>query len=296
VDLVIVGYPQRLVADHAALMAAASAGGFRPEVVAPSRLSLATSGEGTTVLVDGHARTPVVALPRGVNRPWPMLRHVLAHWEQQGCIVVPSVQGAELCADKVATTVALATAGVPVLPTRGIIPGDGVVIDASVGMGPLVVKPARASKAIGVEAHPSATAAQQHLRSERPLVGGMVDHQVVQALATGAGCDYRVVVAHGEIAAVTQRMAPPGDFVTNRDGAEVVDIDDPYRTTPDVVEVAIAAATALQLGFAGVDVIHHEGRAVVLEVNAWPGLAAQVKSDQLAKSLVEVARRRLGPT
>lgn len=55
---------------------------------------------------------------------------------------------------------------------------------------------------------------------------------------------------------------------------------------PDVIDVATQAARALGLVFGGVDVIVHNGRAVVLEVNAWPGLAVQHRGDTLARALV----------
>jgi glutathione synthase/RimK-type ligase-like ATP-grasp enzyme len=293
VQLVIVGYPERLVADHAALVAAAEQAGFITELVAPSRLSLMIDAHGSRVLVDGRERRPDVVLPRGVNRPWPMIRQILDVWQRCGVAVIPSVTAAEVCADKVATTRVLAEAGVPVLPTIGVVPGDGVALAGLPDGDPLVAKPARASKARGVQAFEDLAAAERSLRDGRALVAGMVDHQVVQPLATAAGCDYRVVVADGRVVAVTRREAPDGEFVTNRDGSVVTDVHDARNTAGDVVQVAEAAAAALGLDFCGVDVIRHDGRAVVLEVNAWPGLAAQVRDDQLATSLVSVAVGRL---
>jgi [lysine-biosynthesis-protein LysW]---L-2-aminoadipate ligase len=291
----IVGYPERLVADHGALVAAGEAAGFRTELVAPSRLSLHVDALGERVLVDGQVHRPDVVLPRGVNRPWPLLRQLFQIWQGEGCVIIPSVEAADLCADKVSTTRALAAAGVAVLPTVAVVPGDGVALDVLRGHEPLLTKPARASKARGVQDFVSVEAAHQSLRNGRALVAGMVDHHVVQPLASGAGCDYRVVVASGRVVAVTQRQAPAGEFITNRPGATVTDIADPYRDLPDVVAVATDACEVLQLEFGGVDVIMHHGQATVLEVNAWPGLAAHIRDDQLVISLLDVVTRRLRP-
>ena len=285
----ILGYPERLVADHAALTAAAEEAGFTTEVVSPSRLSLMIDAGGERVLVDGRERRPDVVLPRGVNRPWPMVRQILEVWQRRGVTVVPSVAAADLCADKLATTRALVAVGVPVLPTVGVVPGEGVTLEPWPEDGAVVTKPARASKSQGVHAFDGAESAQQALREGRALVAGMVDHQVVQPLASSSGCDFRVVVAAGRAIAVTRRVAPEGEFVTNRAGAVVTDVHDARNTQSDVVSVAEAAAVALDLPFCGVDVIHHREQAVVLEVNAWPGLAAHIRNDQLAKSLVAVA-------
>lgn len=288
----IVGYPERLVADHDALVAAGEAAGFRTELVAPSRLSLHIDALGERVLLDGRVHRPDVVLPRGVNRPWPLLRQLFQVWQREGCVIIPSVEAADLCADKVTTTRALAAAGVAVLPTVAVVPGDGVVLDVLTGHEPLLAKPARASKARGVQDFVSVEAAHESLRNGRALVAGMVDHHVVQPLASGAGCDYRVVVASGRVVAVTQRRAPAGEFITNRPGSTVSDIAEPHRDLPDVTAVAVAACEVLGLEFGGVDVIVHHGQATVLEVNAWPGLAAEIRGDELARSLLDVVGRR----
>lgn len=323
-DLIVLGYPEHLVADHAALVAAATAAGFDAEVVAPSRLTLALGleraggsprrdtgsdgrGRDAVVLVDGAPRWPDVVLPRGVNRPWPLLRQLLDVWESAGVVVVPTTAAIDACADKLVTTRRLAAAGVPVLPSLGVVPGPGVQLDAlggevggEVGGGARVVsKPARGSKAAGVEVHADLAAATTALGHRRPLVAGMVDHQVVQPLATGAGTDLRIVVAATEgaprarVVAVTRRHAPAGRVVTNLADGRVEDVDDPAVQLPAEVAVAERAAAVLGLAIAGVDVITHVGRPVVLEVNAWPGLAAEVRGTELADVLVAVARRVL---
>ena len=290
--LVVIGYPDRLVADHRVLIESARAAGFRVDLVSPSALAISVGQGGTRVLVHGDEITPDVVLPRGVNRPWPFVSQVLEIWERRGARVVPSRRAAELCADKLATTLVLAEAGVPVLPTIGLAPGSDNEIrgfDTAV-----VTKPARASKGRGVERFATSGDAQESLRASRPLVAGMVDHHVVQPIASGAGIDYRVVVAHRRdapsIVAVTRRIAPPGEFVTNRPGSLVEDVHDPEHVVPDVCEVARDAITGLGLSFGGVDVIEHDGRPVVLEVNAWPGLAAEQRGRQIADALVDVAR------
>ena len=174
--LLVIGYPSRLVADHRELLAAARAAGFDAELVAPSRLGLEVSGAGEQVVLDGMAQLPgrdslpEVVLPRGVNRPWPLLRQILGCWQRAGVRVVPDVAAAELCADKLVTTQALVAAGVPVLPTVGVAPGQGVALPEGIGTGELVAKPARASKAAGVvtttfEASASCTASS---RSSKP--------------------------------------------------------------------------------------------------------------------------------
>ncbi|MEN9805212.1 MAG: ribosomal protein S6--L-glutamate ligase [Actinomycetota bacterium] len=293
----VIGYPDRLVADHGALLESARAADFDVELISPSALSIVIDEGGTRVLVHGEDIVPDVVLPRGVNRPWPFVSQALEIWEALGVRVVPSRRAAELCADKLTTTRVLAAAGVPVLPSIGLAPGpDNVLPHDEIGGfdGTLVAKPARASKGRGVESFESPADAQSSLRATRPLQAGMVDHHVVQPIATGAGIDYRVVVASRHdttcVVAVTRRVAPPGEFVTNRPGSIVEDVHDPESVVPDVCRVARDAARALGLSFGGVDVIEHGARPVVLEVNSWPGLAAEKRGRQIADALIEVAR------
>lgn len=290
--LLVIGYPDRLVADHRALVESATEAGFAVDFVSPSSLSLTVGIAGTRVLVDGQHRVPDVVLPRGVNRPWPFVAQVLDAWENEGVRVVPSRSSADLCADKLVTSMTLARHGVPILPTIGVAPGpDNVIVGLD---GRVVAKPARASKGRGVEMFHSPDDAQVSLRQSRSLRAGMVDHHVVQPAATGAGIDYRVVIADSgdrpNIVAVTRRIAPSGDFVTNRPGSIVEDVHDPESVVPEICAVAVDAVRALGLVFGGVDVIEHDGRPVILEVNAWPGLAAEKRGRQIADALVDVAR------
>lgn len=293
-ELLIIGYEDRLTADHRALLDAADDAGFAAELVDPSRLTIGVDARGTVVLVDGERRTPAVALPRGVNRPWPFIRQVLDVWEGFGTRVVPSVTAADLCADKLATIRVLNDHRVPVLPTLGVLPGSGASLATSdLADDPddvLVLKPARASKGRGVRAATRSETATD-LRARFPLVDGLVDHQIVQPRAEEWGVDHRVIVAGGEVVAMTRRHGAPGAITTNTRGATVVDVMDPWAEAPEIVQVAIDACVALGLEFGGIDVIGHEGRAVVLEANAWPGLAAHVRGTQIAQALVRCAAR-----
>ena len=290
-ELLIIGYEDRLLGDHQALLDAAQLEGFCAELVDPSRLTIDVRADATEVLIDGIPRTPAVALPRGVNRPWPFVRQVLEVWASYGTRVLPSVDAADRCADKLSTIRALAARGVPTLPTLGVLAGFGTALDDHACANQvLVTKPARASKGRGVRA---ATRSEtlSGLRERLPLIDGLVDHQIVQPRADQWGIDHRVVVANGEVVAMTRRHGAPGAITTNTRGSTVVDVDDPWSEAPEVARVAVEACTALGLEFGGIDVIGHEGRAVVLEANAWPGLAVHVRGPHIARALVRSAMR-----
>jgi len=292
VDLVILGYSERLSDDHNTILSVASELGLETRLVTPSQVSLHIDETGEHVRIDGQRCLPRAVVPRGVNRPWPMMKHILECWYSDGVHIVPSITAADICADKITTSRALSRAGVPVLPTIGVVPGAGVTIETfqTLSDSDVLAKPARGSKARGVTRFTTTKDAYGHLAQSHGLQDGIVDHHVVQPVASSAGVDYRVVVAgavHPRVVAVTRRIAPPDDFITNRPHATVEDCDDQIDQIPDVIDVATRAAQTLGLAFGGVDVIMHNGRAVVLEVNAWPGLAVQHRGDALARALVE---------
>ena len=295
VTALVVGFPDRLVADNTALLSAARSRGLDTRVVSPSLLGLAVADGEQWVTVDGSMTDPDLVIPRGINRAWPLMRQILEVWERRGVSVFPNSRAIDRCIDKLVTIRALNDAGIAVLPTIGVAPGPGVALDEHLIASGAVTKPARASKARGVEAHPSAAFAAVALGERRPLVGGSIDHHLAQPLASSAGTDYRVVVGRSgadqrvEILALTRRTAPEGEFVTNRTGASIEDVTDPQRAMPDVCELARRAADCLDLEFGGIDVIEHEDRMCVLEVNAWPGLALEARGPVLADALIDSA-------
>lgn len=290
-QLLIIGYPERLGDDHAVLLEAAEAAGVTPELIAPSRLTLLIeSDRADRVLLDGDPLSGrgLAILPRGVNRAWPLVRQMCEVLEHHGARIVPSIAAIDACADKVVTTQLLATAGVPVLPTAAVVAGEGISVESlALTDHETVTKPARGSKARGVERHPTLADAARSLRSGRELIDKMVDHQVVQPLASAAGMDYRVVVANHAVVSITRRRALNQSFLTNRGDIDYTDLT--AEDVPSIAAVAEAASVALGLEFGGIDVIEHDGRAVVLEANAWPGLASEALSDHLAVELVKCA-------
>ncbi len=292
-QLIIVGYPERLSDDHAALLEAAGETGITARLVAPSRLSLVIEPDQfARVLLDGDELSGerLAVLPRGVNRAWPLIRQICETLERDGARIVPSIAAIDACADKVVTTQILAAAGVPVLPTVAVVAGEGISTRSlALSDSEIVVKPARGSKARGVERHPSIDDTAVSLHAGRALIDKMVDHQIVQPLATSAGEDYRVVLASGEVVSITRRRALGQSFLTNRGEIDYTDLDP--DDVPEIAETATAAALALGLDFGGIDVIEHRGRAVVLEANAWPGLAPDALGVSLAAELLQVALR-----
>ena len=87
---------------------------------------------------------------------------------------------------------------------------------------------------------------------------------ILQEVAPSSGRDIRILVAHGRVVGAIQRVAPPGEWRTNvARGATRL----PVTPTPEMSQLAIAAAAAVGADFVGVDLLPVPGGQVVIELN-----------------------------
>ena len=105
-----------------------------------------------------------------------------------------------------------------------------------------------------------------------------------------AGRDLRVLVVGGRVVAAMERRAAAGDFRANiHQGGSAVKI----KLTPQEKRVALAAAKAVGLSVAGVDLLRGESGPLVLEVNSSPGLEGIENTTKIdvAGKIVEFAEK-----
>jgi ribosomal protein S6--L-glutamate ligase len=178
-----------------------------------------------------------------------------------------AIEGMECAFDKLRTAERLTAAGIPT--PRTIFAKDldhlEFAIDA-VGGPPVVIKPVTGAQGRGVMLAESRAAAVAIL--ENLIVTGR-DHLVQELIPEALGEDRRLLVADGEVVAAIRRRARPGEFRPNvHRGGEAEAIE----PTDDECALAIATAAALDLRFAGVDLLRGGAGPVVVEVNGSPGL------------------------
>ena len=242
------------------LRAACERAGLDARVLTPARLlALDRSGFGG----EGAPRAVLLRLASGgppdelaalealaACRPWPWFdapaRVAAAH-------------------DKAGALQRLEAAGLPVPPSVCLRRDDDLAED-DLPAGELVLKPARGSAGRGVTLGLDRAAALAHARAYVDLSGPAL----LQA-RRGDGRERRVVIVGGRVVAAMERRADPGDGRANvARGAAARAI------TPEAEErdLALAAAAALGLSVAGVDLLRDGDRPLVLEVNSCPGLEA----------------------
>jgi RimK family alpha-L-glutamate ligase len=161
--------------------------------------------------------------------------------------------------DKLITARLLTKAGIPHPRTRRLHHAatlDGLAL-------PVVVKPRFGSWGRDVELCGDRRAFADYIRRMQRRdwwrTGG-----VVQELVPPRSNDLRVIVAGDEVVGAAARVAAPGEWRTN-----VALGGRSLAATPpaEACELALAAARALGIDFAGVDLLPDEGGWVVLEVN-----------------------------
>ncbi|MEM7164313.1 MAG: RimK family alpha-L-glutamate ligase [Planctomycetota bacterium] len=186
--------------------------------------------------------------------------------ESAGVWSLNSSRAIETARDKLRAAIELAANGIPV--PRTVLVKDLDQLDVAiddVGGAPVVIKPISGSQGRGVMLGPTHESAIS-------ILEGMIFQSrevLVQEFVTDhSGSDLRVLVLDGVPVVTVRRRASEGRFRTNfhRGGSL-----ERVATIADVEELAVRAAGAVGLRFAGVDLVLGKNGPQVLEVNPSPG-------------------------
>jgi ribosomal protein S6--L-glutamate ligase len=187
--------------------------------------------------------------------------------EEHGTLVVNRLGPLLAAQDKFRTSWLLRRAGVPT-PAAAVAQTCEDAEAALQALGSAVAKPIAGSLGEGVEKIAADAAGRAAVREKVAR-----DHGIyLQSYVPHAGRDLRVFVVGGKVRAAIERLAPAGEWRTNVSiGGRAL----PWRCTDEVEAVAIAAAAAVGLDYAGVDLVLGPAGPVVIEVNgnpSWHGI------------------------
>ena len=135
-----------------------------------------------------------------------------------------------------------------------------------VGGAPLVVKLLEGTQGIGVVLAETNQAAESVLEAFMGLKANIL---VQEYIKEAKGADIRCFVIGDKVIASMQRQAPEGEFRSNlhRGGSASL-----IKITPIERKTAVAAAKAMGLKVAGVDLLRSARGPLIMEVNSSPGL------------------------
>ena len=156
-----------------------------------------------------------------------------------------------------------------------------------VGGAPLVVKLLEGTQGVGVVLCETRKAAESVIEA---FFGIDVNIMVQEYIAEAGGADVRCFVIGDRVVAAMRRQAQPGEFRSNlhRGGSASV-----ARISPAERRTAVAAARAMGLNVAGIDLIRSNHGPLVLEVNSSPGLEGieEASGIDVASLVVEFIER-----
>lgn len=212
--------------------------------------------------------------------------------EGTGAVVANRIDALLAAQDKLRTSWLLRRAGVPTPRAAAVqrARDAGAVLAA---LGEAVVKPVAGSLGEGLERIRPGRAGRRTL-AERIARDGAA---YVQAWVEHGGRDLRLFVVGDRVAGAMERIAAPGEWRTNVErGARVR----PMQPDAGLARIAVRAARALGLDWAGVDLVRSPDGPTVLEVNgtpSWVGILEATGEDMaepIAEHVWARAQRRTG--
>lgn len=223
-------------------------------------------------LLDRQLTLDIVDLSRSDAEPLDLvLDRCMAHgrasvalrvYEAMGITCVNSFKGAVTADDKIATTLALAVAGVPTIRTAVAFDVESSLTALEEIGYPAVIKPVTGSWGRLLAKVNSPTAARSLLEHKRHL--GSHHHSIfyLQEYVEKPGRDLRIFVVGGAVVGASYRTA--SHWVTNvARGA----VSLPCPVTPEIEELSLRSAAAVGVEIAGIDLVETSDGLKVIEVN-----------------------------
>jgi ribosomal protein S6--L-glutamate ligase len=160
---------------------------------------------------------------------------------------------------------------------------------SEIGSFPVIIKLLEGTQGIGVVLAENKNAASSVIESFHGLKARII---VQEFIKEAKGADIRAFVVDGRVVGAMKRQAREGEFRSNlhRGGkAEII------KLSREEKEIAIAAAKALGLSVAGVDMLQSKRGPLVMEVNSSPGLEGIEKATgiNIAGKIIEYLEKNV---
>lgn len=202
---------------------------------------------------------------------------VLRHFERQGVAIVNGPSAIEAVADKLHTLQVLSSAGLPVPKTiLGKFPVDVSLVERELGF-PVVVKKLKGTRGNGVVLCKDRAQFDDLANLLDGATSG-ADFLFQQYIKASHGRDVRLLVINGQIVASMERRASDGGFKSN---ISLGGTAEPFTPTPEMAEIAVKVAQALELDVAGVDILFDKKGYRVCEANSAPGFQGLERACQI---------------
>ncbi len=226
---------------------------------------------------------PAVIIPRIAANMTTQGKGVIQYYQQRGVRSTLSVEALQLARDKYACLEKLQAYGLPTPKTHLVTDIDNIdQLFQTDFRFPIILKMAESTHGHGVLLVQTLSGLKRMLKTFKqfqPLV-------IQEFIREAAGSDVRAFVVNGKIVASMKRIARKGDFRSNlhRGGkAKAIEL-----TTKDQ-DLILQAASCIDIGVAGIDLLQSARGLLFIEVNASPGLEGIEKHTgvNVAQSIVK---------
>ncbi len=170
-QIVVLHYPAERPENWVLLKAAARERELRLVSWAPHLLGLWCADGRQSACYAGRPARPAIVIHRTVAPFRGIAAPVLACLAAQGSLVLNHPDAAFRSRDKLLTTVDLVNAGIPVVPTAAFDEPAGADL-AALGLGELIVKPARGVRGEGIATHPLGRGPHRRVAAEGGVAPG----------------------------------------------------------------------------------------------------------------------------
>ncbi|MGQ9468469.1 MAG: lysine biosynthesis protein LysX [Nitrososphaerales archaeon] len=220
--------------------------------------------------------------------------HVTAFLESKGIDVINSLNVAQICGDKILTTLALIKAGVPTPETLIAFSPESVSKAIDKTGYPVVLKPIIGSWGRLIALLKDKDTADAIIESRESLNNPIYKIYYIQEMVNRPPRDIRTIVVGERIVASIYRYAPEGEWRTNvaRGGKTTI-----CPLTNELEDLVLKAAKAVGGGILGVDAMESPNGILVHEVNNTVEFKGAMASgatnipDEILNYVIELARR-----
>ncbi|MCX8191994.1 MAG: lysine biosynthesis protein LysX [Nitrososphaerales archaeon] len=216
--------------------------------------------------------------------------HLTAFLESKGIKVINSYKVAEVCGNKLLTTLQLVKSNIPT-PKTIVSFTSASALDAVERLGyPAVLKPVTGSWVRLVAPLKDSDTATSIIEARELMNNPLSQIYYIQEYIHRPPRDIRCIVVGDEVITAYYRYAPPGDWRTNiaRGGKA-----EPCKMTKELEDLALGAAEAVGNGVLAVDMMESDRGILVHEVNSRVEFrgASSVSNVDIAKAILEYAIR-----
>lgn len=191
-----------------------------------------------------------------------------------GAAILNPYPVAAMCRDKIVTSAVLARGGVPVPETW--VTEDPQRLHGLLGGGPIVVKPFRGSRGVGVQVVRESSEIDALELDPGPLF--------IQRYHPPDGLDYKMYCI-GERVCGVRRVWPARTYEEKL--GEAFEPDDELRS------IARTCAAAIGADIFGFDVVFSDDRAYVVDLSGFPGFKGVPEAPELLAAEIEAAAERV---